>query len=1237
MGQEKEMERHSIHEALAERVLVLDGAMGTMVQRRGLSEEDFRGARFADWSVPLKGCNDVLVLTRPDVIVAIHEEYLAAGADIVSTDSFNANAISMADYGLSKYIYEINFAAAALARGAADRISTPERPRFVAGSMGPTNRTAALSTDTDDPAARDVTFAELADAYYEQARGLADGGADVLLVETVFDTLNAKAALFAISRLGGERGVEIPVMVSGTIADTSGRTLSGQTVEAFYASLAHGGNAHGDFSYAKNGGSGLLSVGLNCAFGARQMLPYLERLAAVAECRVSTHPNAGLPNLSGGYDETPEMFAADIEEFLQRGAVNIVGGCCGTTPEHIRLVAAIAAKYRPRPLPTPRHDTVLAGLEPLTVTLEKNFINIGERANVAGSAKFARLVREGRWDEAISVARDQVTQGAQIVDVCMDDGMIDGVSAMQRFLLMVAAEPELARVPTVIDSSSWKVLEAGLQYVQGKSIVNSISLKEGPEELLRRARLVRRYGAAAVVMLFDERGQADTFARKIEVAERAYKLLTDSGFPPEDIIFDPNVLTIATGIAEHDRYAVDFIEATRWIKANLPHVRVSAGVSNLSFAFRGHGTVREAMHSVFLFHAVRAGLDMGIVNAATLQIHSEIEPRLLELVEDVVLARRPDATERLTALAAELKASSESSGAPQAALAIDSWREKPVTERIAHAVLKGLDDHIAADTLEALGELGTPMSVIDSLLMPAMGEVGQLFGEGRMFLPQVVRSARVMRRAVDALQPYIEAAAENAGTRSKSTGQLLLATVRGDVHDIGKNIVGVVASTAGWRVLDLGVMVEATKIADEAERNGVDVIGLSGLITPSLDEMIRTVRELDRRGLRIPVIIGGATTSRLHTAVKIAPEYGGAVIHSRDASENVRILSRVTGPDAESFFAEIREQQQIDRELHAVSGGSGRVAMPLSEARRKAQAERVKPAAAIAVPQHTGRVVFSDFPIVDVEPYINWSMFYAAWQVRGNDEKEQLRRDAEALLTRIKTEHALRLEGVVGLFPARRGRPGEGVGAVDDIVVTGVNGREFRLPQLRSRVSGSSVADYVSSAAQDYIGAFALTAGAGLKDFAEKLRGDTTSGGEGDEYNAIMAKLLADRLTEAFAEAMHEFVRRVTWGFQTAEAKPQDAIHGKYRGRRYAFGYPATPDHSLKAEVFELLGVRQTTSMSLTSSYMIEPGESLCGLIVADADAEFFTLGPLDDEQINEYATRRGKPADEIKRLIINE
>ena len=896
------MTHNRLNDALQERILLLDGGFGTMVQRYGLSEADYRGERFRELPGQLRGCNDLLNLTRPDIIREIHTRYLQAGADLITTNSFNANAISLTDYGISDLAREIARAAASIARAAADEYTqrNPSKPRFVAGSMGPTNRTASMSADVSDPAAREVTFSQLAEAYGEQARGLVEGGADVLLIETVFDTLNAKAALYAVDRLGEELGRQLPVMVSGTLADASGRTLSGQTVEAFWVSVSH---------------ARLLSVGLNCAYGARQMLPYLERLAAVAEVRVSAHPNAGLPNVMGGYDETPEMFAADVEEYLRRGLLNIVGGCCGTTPEHIFELSKIVGRYAPRPLPAPRHETVLSGLEPLRIVPEANFINVGERTNVAGSARFARLIREHNYEEALSVARAQVEAGAQIVDVCMDDGLIDGVEAMRTFLNLMASEPEIARVPTMIDSSKWEVLRTGLEVTQGKSVVNSISLKEGEESFLRRAREIHRYGAAVVVMLFDERGQADTYKRKIEVAARAYRLLTEAGFPPEDIIFDPNILAVATGIAEHDRYALDFIEAVRWIKAHLPYAKVSGGVSNLSFAFRGNNAVREAMHSVFLYHAIRAGMDMGIVNPQMLRLYDEIEPELLERVEDVILCRRPDASERLSEYAQQVH---QTAGQGQQA-SDDAWRAEPLAERIAHALRKGITEHIEEDALEGLRTLGSPMAVIDTLLMPAMEQVGTLFGAGKMFLPQVVKSARVMKRAVAVLTPYIERSGEQPSAKA---GRVLIATVKGDVHDIGKNIVSVVMACNGYEIRDLGVMAEPSRIVDEAQAWPADCICLSGLITPSLDEMAHVCEELERRGLRIPVIIGGATTSELHTAVKIAPLYSGVVAHSLNASRNSLILSRLLGPDREAYAGEVkRRQEQLRAEYRRTEAG----------------------------------------------------------------------------------------------------------------------------------------------------------------------------------------------------------------------------------------------------------------------------------------------------------------------------
>lgn len=1204
------MTHNRLNDALQERILLLDGGFGTMVQRYGLSEADYRGERFRELPGQLRGCNDLLNLTRPDIIREIHTRYLQAGADLITTNSFNANAISLTDYGISDLAREIARAAASIARAAADEYTqrNPSKPRFVAGSMGPTNRTASMSADVSDPAAREVTFSQLAKAYGEQARGLVEGGADVLLIETVFDTLNAKAALYAVDRLGEELGRQLPVMVSGTLADASGRTLSGQTVEAFWVSVSH---------------ARLLSVGLNCAYGARQMLPYLERLAAVAEVRVSAHPNAGLPNVMGGYDETPEMFAADVEEYLRRGLLNIVGGCCGTTPEHIFELSKIVGRYAPRPLPAPRHETVLSGLEPLRIVSEANFINVGERTNVAGSARFARLIREHNYEEALSVARAQVEAGAQIVDVCMDDGLIDGVEAMRTFLNLMASEPEIARVPTMIDSSKWEVLRTGLEVTQGKSVVNSISLKEGEESFLRRAREIHRYGAAVVVMLFDERGQADTYERKIEVAARAYRLLTEAGFPPEDIIFDPNILAVATGIAEHDRYALDFIEAVRWIKAHLPYAKVSGGVSNLSFAFRGNNAVREAMHSVFLYHAIRAGMDMGIVNPQMLRLYDEIEPELLERVEDVILCRRPDASERLSEYAQQVhQTAGQGQQAPD-----DAWRAEPLAERIAHALRKGITEHIEEDALEGLRTLGSPMAVIDTLLMPAMEQVGTLFGAGKMFLPQVVKSARVMKRAVAVLTPYIERSGEQPSAKA---GRVLIATVKGDVHDIGKNIVSVVMACNGYEIRDLGVMVEPSRIVDEAQAWPADCICLSGLITPSLDEMAHVCEELERRGLRIPVIIGGATTSELHTAVKIAPLYSGVVAHSLNASRNSLILSRLLGPDREAYAGEVkRRQEQLRAEYRRTE--AARRLLPYAEVKRRAlEEEPHRP----VEPLYPGRMVFPDFDVADAAPYIDWNFFFPAWGLAGRypaildhpekgAEARKLFDDAQALLHRIAEEHLLTLQAVVGIFPAHR----EG----DDIVATDAKGRNYRFTMLRNQTRGEqnrSLADFIAPEG-DWLGCFAVTAGIGLKELTEKFRA------AGDDYSAIMAKLLADRLTEAFAEVVHLFVRRRMWGYEGGEQpSPEEVIAGHYRGRRMAFGYPASPDHSLKREVFDLLAVERTTGMRLTENWMIDPGEALCGLLFADA--EYFSVGHIDQEQLRDYAARRGLDEETLRRLLPN-
>lgn len=1196
----------TLHDLLATRILLLDGGFGTMIQQYGFAEEEYRGERFREWPVRLRGCNDLLALTQPQAVRAVHEKYLVAGADIVTTDSFNANAVSLRDYGLQEYAREISAAAARIARAAADEFTArnPQKPRFVGGSVGPSSHTLSLSSQVDDPAARDLTFGELEEAYFDQVCGLAEGGADLLMLETFFDTLNAKAAIHAIGRCFDTLGKRLPVIVSGTLT-SSGRTLSGQTVEAFCASVAH---------------IEPLAVSLNCSFGARQLLPYLERLAAVAGCRVAVYPNAGLPNVMGGYDETPAMFAEDLREYLQRGLVNLVGGCCGTTPEHIFELQKIVGYYAPRPLPAPRHETVLSGLEPLRIVPEANFINVGERTNVAGSAKFARLIREGAFDEALSVARAQVEAGAQIVDVCMDDGLIDGPAAMRTFLNLIASEPEIARVPVMIDSSRWETLVAGLEASQGKAVVNSISLKEGEAEFLRRARAIRRYGAAAVVMLFDEQGQADTYERKIEVARRAYDLLTADGFPAEEIIFDPNILAVATGIPEHDAYAKAFIDATRWIKENLPCAKVSGGVSNLSFAFRGNNAVREAMHSAFLYHAVSAGMDMGIVNPQMLRVYSDIEPALLERVEDLLLCRRPDAAERLADYAQQVRLQAES--APQTP---DAGRSGSLGERIDYAMRKGVADRIEEDALEALRTLGSPMAVIDTLLMPAMERVGTLFGEGKMFLPQVVKTARVMKRAVATLTPYI--GQESPETRS--AGRVLIATVKGDVHDIGKNIVSVVMACNGYTIRDLGVMVEPQRIVDEAAAWPADCICLSGLITPSLDEMIRVCEELERRGLRTPVIIGGATTSEMHTAVKIAPVYSGLVVHSPDASHNTRILGALLGPGRSAFEERVRTEQEALRRKFRDAERS-RTLLPLTEARSARPEVRHKP----AVPLHPGRMVFPDFDVADAEPFIDWNFFFPAWGLPGRypeildhpekgAEARKLFADAQALLARIRDERLLTLQAVVGIFPARA----EG----DDILLTDTKGATRRLPMLRNQTRGAenrSLADFLAPH-DDWIGCFAATAGIGLKELCARFRD------AGDDYSAILAKLLADRLTEAFAEALHLFVRRRMWGYEAGEMPtPEQVIRGDYRGRRMAFGYPATPDHSLKREVFDLLAVEITTGMRLTENFMIDPGEALCGLLLADAD--YFSVGSIDEEQLADYARRRGMTPDEVRKIIPN-
>lgn len=1210
------MKRHSIHEEIKRRILVLDGGLGTLVQGYGLTEEDFRGDEFASWPVPLKGCNDLLVLTRPDVIGKIHRRYLEAGADIITTDTFSATSVALADYGLQDYAYRISRAGAEVARKAADEFTRldPQKPRYVAGSAGPTNRTSSIAADMNNTALRDITFDDLAAAYAVQIEGLVDGGVDIIQLETFFDTLNAKVAIFAAENVFAKKGVRLPLIVSGTLTN-SGRTLSGQTVEAFYASVKH---------------ASPLAVGFNCSFGAKQLMPYLKRLSDISGFGVSAYPNAGLPNLSGGYDETPRMMAADVEEYMRQGLINIVGGCCGTTPPHIAEIAAVAQKYGPREIPHLKPETVLSGLEPLAIDGNSNFINIGERTNVAGSAKFARLIREGNYEEALSIARQQIEGGATIIDICFDDGMTDGPAAMTKFLNMAAAEPEIARVPFMLDSSSWDTLEAGLRCVQGKSIVNSISLKEGEGEFLRRARLVRLYGAAAVVMLFDEKGQADTYERKIEVAARAYRLLTENGFPPEDIVFDPNILAVATGMPEHDAYALDFIRAVGWIKENLPHVNISGGVSNLSFSFRGIDKVRRAMHSVFLYHAIKAGMNMGIVNPAMTVVYDEIESELLELATDVILNRRPDAGERLAAYAERAKAE-QGEGKKDAATA-NQWRSLPVTERINHAMLKGISDFIEQDAVMAFEETKDPLAVIDGMFMPPMEKVGEMFGAGMMFLPQVVKTARVMKKGVGALTPFIEAGQETGNTKKE---KIVIATVKGDVHDIGKNIVSVVMSCNGYRITDLGVMVEGDTIVDTAINENAGAIALSGLITPSLEEMIKVLRELERRGETIPVFVGGATTSALHTAVKMAPEYSGPVIHSGDASENVTLLGRLFGPGREEFLEEIRAKQEKLRGAYLSSTGTSSL-LPLAAARTNGHKKQPED---IVTPTKTGIEIFRDYPVAEVEKYIDWTYFLTSWNIKGKypevldspekgEEARRLIADAKLLLEKIKSGKLLTLNGVAGVFPA--------TSHGDDIIITAERGEKIILPQLRNQNPAAkenlSLADYVAPEADghtDYIAAFTVSAGFGLDELAESFRRGH------DDYNAIMSKLLADRLTEAFAEIVHQYVRRSLWGFEKgSEFSPEDILNERYQGLRMAFGYPAAPDHSLKKEVFDLLSAEKNTGLRLGENFMIRPAEALCGLIFADRDIHYFDVGRIGEDQLEDYARRRGISMEEARRLL---
>jgi 5-methyltetrahydrofolate--homocysteine methyltransferase len=1211
--------KKDIRKELEKRVLVLDGAMGSLIQTYKLTETDYRGEQFKNAPKDQKGNNDLLSITRPEVIKEIHAQYFEAGADIVETNTFNSTTISMADYGMEDQVYNINVAAAKLAREVADQFSTPEQPRFVAGSIGPTNKTCSMSPDVNDPGYRAISFNELKDAYKTQVEGLIDGGSDLLMVETIFDTLNGKAALMAIEEVCEARNIEMPVMISGTIVDASGRTLSGQTVEAFLNSLSH----------VKP-----LSIGLNCSLGAKDMRPHIETLAAKAPFYISAHPNAGLPNQFGEYDETPEIMAAQIKEFFDRKSVNIIGGCCGTTPAHIRAFAQMAKAATPHVCAHHQHETRLSGLEPLAISKASNFVNIGERCNVAGSRKFARLISQEKYDEALVIARDQVEGGAQVIDVNMDDAMLDAKREMVRFLNLIMSEPDISRLPIMIDSSKFEVIEAGLQCLQGKSIVNSISLKEGEEKFKEQAHKILLYGAAVVVMAFDEKGQADSYQRRIDICKRAYDILTkEVGFPAEDIIFDPNVLTIGTGIDEHNNYAVDFIAATKWIKENLPHAKVSGGISNVSFAFRGNDVVREAMHSVFLFHAIKAGLDMGIVNPGMLQIYDEIPKDLLELVEDVVLNRRDDATERLVDFAETVK----SQGA--AIQKVDEWRSWDAVKRIQHALVKGITDYIDEDLAEILPDYSPKLSIIEGPLMGGMNIVGELFGDGKMFLPQVIKSARVMKKAVAYLLPYIEAEKDKnaAPTQLK---KVLMATVKGDVHDIGKNIVGVVLACNNFEVIDLGVMVPTEKIIETALNEKVDVIGLSGLITPSLEEMVNFARIMKERGLDIPVMVGGATTSKLHAAVKIAPEYDHPMIHVKDASLSAGVATHLANRNND-FFEEIKKEYAHLREINA--GRKQKEYISLEEARKnKYQTDWSK--VSIHKPIFLGLKTLSNYSLEEIREYIDWTFFFMAWELKGTfpkiltDEKQgaearKLFAEANTLLDEIVERKLFRANGVVGFWPANA--VGDDIEIYNDENRSEVIGKFHHLRQQLKPKDGKTnmcLSDYIApkdSGIIDYVGGFAVTAGVGMEKWVAEAKEN------GDDYRAIMLQTLSDRLAEAFAEVLHTKVRTELWGYAPDEnLSKEEIIKIQYQGIRPALGYPACPEHSEKQELFRLLMATERTGITLTENFAMYPTASVSGLYFAHPESYYFGVDKIGRDQVEDYARRKGMPVEEVERFL---
>jgi len=1213
-----------ILEQLQKRIMILDGAMGTMIQSYRLSEQDYRGARFKDHPGDLKGNNDLLSITQPQIIGAIHRAYLEAGADIIETNTFNSTSVAMADYRMEGLVYELNLAGAKVARAAADEYSanTPDQPRFVTGVLGPTNRTASISPDVNNPGFRNTNFDQLAESYGEAIRGLIDGGVDALLVETVFDTLNAKAALFAIDSYFDAHNVRLPVMISGTITDASGRTLSGQTVAAFWNSLRH---------------IRPMSFGFNCALGAKELRQHIEELAGIADTYVSAHPNAGLPNEFGGYDESPEAMAKEIEEWARSGFLNIVGGCCGTGPAHIKAIHDAVAKYPPRALPVIEKQCRLAGLEPLNIGPESLFVNVGERTNVTGSAAFKKLILNGEYDKALDVARQQVENGAQIIDINMDEAMLDGEQAMVTFLNLIASEPDIAKVPVMLDSSKWSILEAGLKCLQGKGVVNSISLKEGEAEFIKHARLVRKYGAAAVVMAFDEQGQADSKERKVAICARSYKILTERvGFPGEDIIFDPNIFAIATGIEEHNNYAVDFIEATREIKRSLPYALISGGVSNVSFSFRGNNAVREAIHSVFLYHAIHAGMDMGIVNAGQLAVYDELPAELRGCVEDVVLNRRPDATERLLAIADKYKG--EGGEEKKEDLA---WREWPVAKRLEHALVKGIDTYVVEDTEEARLQFPRPIQVIEGPLMDGMNVVGDLFGDGKMFLPQVVKSARVMKKAVAYLIPYIEAGkAEGA----RAVAKIVMATVKGDVHDIGKNIVGVVLQCNNFEVIDLGVMVPAQTILDTAKKENADIIGLSGLITPSLEEMAHVAKEMERQGYSVPLLIGGATTSRAHTAVKIEPHYRGPTVWVKDASRAVGVAQNLISDELTSdFVTKIRDEYAQLRAQHA-----GRRAHTkwLTLAQARANKSKIEWAGYTPpAPNFLGVKVFESYPLEELARYIDWTPFFHTWEMHGSypkilddaekgTEARKLFADAQQTLRKIIEGKWITAKAVIGFFPANR------VGD-DDIEVYADESRTRVLITLRhlrqqdEKPPGrpnQCLSDFVApkeTGLKDYIGAFAVTAGLGVDEHVKRFEADH------DDYHAIMVKALADRLAESFAERMHEMVRKEYWAYAPQERLDNEAlIREEYRGIRPAPGYPACPEHTEKGSLWRLLDAEKRAGIILTDHYAMWPAASVSGWYFSHPESKYFAVGKINKDQAEDYARRKGMTLAEVERWL---